>query len=303
MNPTPSSFPIPIMPIGPGSQAEDETLDYMVMPSGMATYRPPVLPEREAIASLSGAHAALRATLAALVRVNQGLRADPVDLAGLNEAERQLINQVLGEGEVAVRVDVPQGELLIQESVFAGVWRVLGKAAAAGDQAEAPIQSDHIEVGRMPLGVTEAAQRLLPAGARRQVSLRPADQHAWPEGVMNAPAILSELEEAIQAWRPGRMAHVINMTLLPLSPADIAVIDQALGRGPVQMLSRGYGNCRITHTEVPLCWRVSYFNSQDALILDTVEVTDLPEVACAAPEDLVDSHERLADMLQWVEGA
>jgi hydrogenase-1 operon protein HyaF len=54
---------------------------------------------------------------------------------------------------------------------------------------------------------------------------------------------------------------------------------------------------------VPLCWRVSYFNSQDALILDTVEVTDLPDVACAAPEDLADSHERLADMLQWVEGA
>ena len=126
---------------------------------------------------------------------------------------------------------------------------------------------------------------------------------AWPAGVMNAPAILTELEDHIHLWKPGTAAHVVNLTLLPLSPQDLAVIDQTLGQGPIQILSRGYGNCRIVHTEVPLTWRVSYFNSQDALILDTVEVTDLPEVACAAREDLEDSHERLADMLAWVEGA
>ena len=27
-------FPIPVVPFGPGSQAEDETLDYITMPSG-----------------------------------------------------------------------------------------------------------------------------------------------------------------------------------------------------------------------------------------------------------------------------
>jgi hydrogenase-1 operon protein HyaF len=295
-------FPIPVVPFGPGSQLEEDTLDYMVMPSGMETYRPPVLPEREEIASLTGAHEALRATLAALVRVNQGLPVEPVSLAGLNDAERRLINQVLGEGEVSVRVKTAQGELAIQESVFAGVWRVVSKVLPPGAQAASLVQNDQIEVGRIPVGVLEAAQQLQPAGARRRVSLKAEDPNGWPDGVMNAPAILTELEDHIHAWRPGIAAHVVNMTLLPLSPSDIAVIDQALGNGPILMLSRGYGNCRISYTEVPLCWRVSYFNSQDALILDTVEVTDLPEVACAAPEDLADSHERLADMLQWVEG-
>jgi hydrogenase-1 operon protein HyaF len=38
------------------------------------------------------------------------------------------------------------------------------------------------------------------------------------------------------------------------------------------------------------------------VILNTVEVTDLPEVACAATVDLDDSHERLQEVLQWVEG-
>jgi len=48
-------------------------------------------------------------------------------------------------------------------------------------------------------------------------------------------------------------------------------------------------------------WRIVYYNSQDAVILNTVEVSAMPEVACAALEDLNDSHERLAEVLAWVE--
>ena len=39
------------------------------------------------------------------------------------------------------------------------------------------------------------------------------------------------------------------------------------------------------------------------MILNAVEVCGLPEVACAAPEDLADSAERLVEVLQWVEQA
>ena len=38
------AFPIPVVPFGPGSQVEDETLSYMSMPQGMDTYRAPPLP-------------------------------------------------------------------------------------------------------------------------------------------------------------------------------------------------------------------------------------------------------------------
>ena len=65
----------------------------------------------------------------------------------------------------------------------------------------------------------------------------------------------------------------------------------------------GYGNCRITNTRMPNCWRVVYYNSQDVVILNTVEVVELPDVAQAAKEDLDDSHERLTEVLAWVEGA
>jgi hydrogenase-1 operon protein HyaF len=68
----------------------------------------------------------------------------------------------------------------------------------------------------------------------------------------------------------------------------------------VTLLSRGYGNCRVTATGVARVWWVQYFNSQDALILNTIEVTEVPAVACAAALDLEDSAERLAEVIAWI---
>ena len=48
-----------------------------------------------------------------------------------------------------------------------------------------------------------------------------------------------------------------------------------------------------------------YYNSMGVLILNTLEVADVPSVIKAAPEDLVDSAERLEQMLEpyWPEVA
>ncbi|WP_254786780.1 hydrogenase expression/formation protein [Methylomonas sp. LWB] len=41
-----------------------------------------------------------------------------------------------------------------------------------------------------------------------------------------------------------------------------------------------------------------YFNSQDKLILNTQEVSEVPNVVCASAEDIADSHQRLQEILQ-----
>ena len=66
--------------------------------------------------------------------------------------------------------------------------------------------------------------------------------------------------------------------------------------GPVAILSRGFGNCRISSTAARDVWRVQYFNNMQTLILNTIEVVDMPEVALAAAEDLADSRERLGEL-------
>ncbi len=289
-------FPIPVVAlgIGPGSQPEEETLDYLPMPQGMETFRAPLLPEPEEVAACGPAHRALRDALAQLARTRDGSEGLAVDLTGLAAADLRLVNQVLGEGEVSAVVAAGEAgqaghELRVQESVFAGVWRVVASAAGV-------VVSDTIELGAVPQALKTAARDDVAATVPRW-------QGRLPPNVQNAPALLAEIEDQWRAWQPGQPSHVVNLTLLPMSPEDIGFLDHHLGTGRVLILSRGYGNCRISNTRMPNCWRVVYYNSQDVVILNTVEVGELPEVAQAAPEDLADSHERLAEVLAWLEGA
>jgi hydrogenase-1 operon protein HyaF len=100
--------------------------------------------------------------------------------------------------------------------------------------------------------------------------------------------------------RPGRRAHVVNLTLFPLTPDDYAALEAALPVGPVALISRGFGNCRITSTLARDVWRVQYFNSMNTLILNTIEIVQAPEAALAAADDLADSKGRLAELVDWM---
>jgi hydrogenase-1 operon protein HyaF len=275
-------FPIPVVALGPGSQQEDETLDYLPMPHDMRTFQTPILPEPEEVREHGEARAWLGRLLDLARKWRPGMGALSLDMSGLAEADRTLIDQVLGEGEVSAQVAGESGTLAIQESVFAGVWRLRGR------DLEGNTFADRVEVGDVPAAVGLAA---------RAGQAAPQPRPTTP-GIINAPALLAEVTErvSVHAAEP----HIINLSLLPFSPEDAAWLDQCLGRGRVTLLSRGYGNCRITATGVARVWWVQYFNSQDALILNTLEITDVPEVARAAAEDLTDSAARLADILEWI---
>jgi len=119
-------------------------------------------------------------------------------------------------------------------------------------------------------------------------------------GVVNAPALVSELTDRSRAWRPGAEPPVVNRTLLPHTPQDLDYLGAALGQGSVTALSRGYGNCRVTATGLAPVWRVQFFNSMDSLILDSFEVTGVPEAVLAAAEDFADSAQRLCEVLEAI---
>lgn len=284
--PTPApSFPIPVVALGPGSQDEDDGLNYLALPRGMHTYHAPSLPEAEATRHLGPARRLLAELARALDIVRTGeAAAVSLDLGHLDAANLALVNQALGEGEVSARVggnDDGAGGLRIQESVLAGVWRV------RREDADGRLLDDRVEVADVP----EAVRRAARSGLGAVPDMPPAGP-----GVVNAPALLAEIADRVGQTE----AHVINLSLLPFSPEDGAWLDQALGRGRVSLLSRGYGNCRITATGLARVWWVQFFNSQDALILNTLEIADVPEVARAAPEDLEDSRERLGEILEWI---
>ena len=297
MNPTRELRPFPIPVVGAFSApapVADETLDYVAMPQGMAMYRPPVLPEAEQLAGCDAVVAVFNDVLTALNQITHGSQQGHaptlrISLSALSAPDLVLVNQILGEGEVSAQVLTQDGApaIQIQESVFAGVWRVL-----CSDADGAPAH-DWIEVGAVPQVLQQSANEDADSGYHPVPDI--------PAELINVPSLLVELQDQRNQWAAGQAAHVVNLTLLPLSTDDIAYLDHGLGTGRVLILSRGYGNCRITNCRVPHTWRVVYYNSQDTVILNTVEVTDMPEVACAAPEDLHDSAQRLQEVIAWIE--
>ena len=114
---------------------------------------------------------------------------------------------------------------------------------------------------------------------------------------LNAVPILVELQAHLDAYTGGGRQHSINLSLLPMSDDDTEFLDSRLGRGSVDILSRGYGKCQIISTRTPNVWWVRYYNSMDTLILNSLEVVALPEVVVAAEDDLRDSAARLREIL------
>jgi hydrogenase-1 operon protein HyaF len=279
------SFPIPVRMTGPGTHVEEEALQYLDMPRDMRTFEMPRVPETEDVEALVLARDLLAQVLAGMKRWHpsndRNLRFDLADIAPRALA---VTNDMLGDGEVSIQINGAR-RLRIQESVFTGLWRVV-ELDGGGH-----LKADWIEAGRLPEDVVAAAR----SGA--QPALARAD---IPAGAMNSPALLHELTAQISARRPGKPAHVINLTLFPMTPDDHQVMEQALPVGPVAIISRGFGNCRITSTRARDVWRVQYFNSMSTLILNTIEVVDVPEVALAADEDLADTRGRLAELIDWM---
>ncbi|SFI17055.1 hydrogenase expression/formation protein [Bradyrhizobium sp. cf659] len=202
-------------------------------------------------------------------------------LANLNDLESKLVADVLGEGEVGGVVALPDGSLAqIQESVLAGIWRV---------RLETDATSEYLEIGAIPEIVKRAAADLTSADFEiGQV----------PEGAMNVLPVLAEIRERALAWRPGIRSQIINFTLLPMSPVDMSFLQDTIRNGPIQLVSRGYGTCRVLSTGIRNVWSVQFFNAMDTIILDTLEVGGVPTVALAADEDFEDSAERLQEIIE-----
>jgi len=282
-----NEFPVPVRAIGPGSQPQDDVeLNVMPMPHEMNTFQMPRVPEKVDSAALGQSRDVLARLLADLERWDperqpQGPR---VQMAGIDAAALDITNQVLGEGEVSIQIG-GERRFRIQESVFTGLWRCLEV------DAQGRLVQDWLEAAAVPQVAIDAA---------RAASADGVPQVDWPPGAMNSPALVAEIGSQLAARTPGARAHAINLTLFPMTPDDHRVLDRALPVGPVAIISRGFGNCRVTSTLTRDVWRVQYFNTMNTLILNTIEVVDVPEVALASPQDLIDSRARLAELVEWM---
>jgi hydrogenase-1 operon protein HyaF len=275
---------IPVRVIGPGSQpgeADGQTLDPLGMPSDIWTYQPPSMPEPDEVRNLDGARESMRWLQAALARVTSTGQPELANLTALDAENRELVNQILDEGEVCVTYNGAV-RANTQEAILAGIWRTVYL------RDDGSVIADILEVGDVPHTVR------IPDGRDRPID---TSSDNVPEGVVNALSILVELEAHCEAFEKDGKRREINLTLLPLSDADLEFLDARLGRGPIDTLSRAYGNCQVVSTLSPNVWWTRYTNSMGKPILNTIEVVEVPEVLKAAPDDLEDSAKRLDEIL------
>jgi len=151
-------FPLPVRAIGPGSQAEDEELQYLAMPRDMATFAMPAFRGRPARCARRCARPArgLPRRVRALGSRERHVRpAARSHRRARGDARHRQRDAGRGRGVDPGRWREPHR---IQESVFTGVWRV---CAVDGDGR---LASDAIEAAPVP-GVALAIARA--AGAER----------------------------------------------------------------------------------------------------------------------------------------
>lgn len=270
---------------GPGetpATAVDDSLRLVGMPTGL------VRPPRQVLAADHLTPAARAVVNQVLAELRQRMTAPElpparIDLGTLDENDKAVVADMLGEGDVWAKVGLGDAFCRVVESVLAGVWR-LESSQADGSRNE------WLEVGTVPQPILHTAATL----PRARVDI-PAQM---PPGAMNAPALLHELQDRSAAYQPGTENHVINFTLLPLTEVDAQVLTAVLGQVPLVIRSGGYGSSRVFATGLRHVWAVQYINGMGNVILDTLEVGGVPIAVLAAREDFEDSSERLAEILE-----
>lgn len=260
----------------------DDQVRLIGMPTGL------VRPARQALAAdqlTPAAREVMDAVVADLRRRIEAPAAPPTrfSLAALDESGKAAIADMLGEGDVWAKVGVGNAFWRVVESVLAGVWRLEASAADGTTQ-------EWLEVGAVPWPILQAASEL-PRG-----TIEVPKQ--MPQGAMNAPFLLAELQDRSSSYQPGAENHIINFTLLPITEVDADVLTQVLGQIPLVIRSGGYGSSRVFATGLKHVWAVQYVNGMGNVILDTLEIGGVPVSVLAAKEDFEDSAERLAEILQ-----
>lgn len=217
-----------------------------------------------------------------LENLNPGDPQPVYDLSQLDEVNTKVFKEIMGEGEVSILIHAPV-EAQITESVLAGVWRVREL------DHDGKVLRDYVEIGEVP------------ARVRHAIDVATIDRFqpgVPPEGAMNVMPVLAEISARSGRYKLGQRNHVISFTLLPMNEQDQQHLQATLGRGPVHITSRGYGRCRVLSTGVRHVWAVQFFSASDEVVLDTVEIGDVPEAARAAKEDFEDSSVRMREIAE-----
>lgn len=109
----------------------------------------------------------------------------------------------------------------------------------------------------------------------------------------NAPVLLREVAELGRRLLATGESAAIDLRALPLTPADLDWLRETLGQGQVMATLEAEGESTLTETVCPGVWWVTHHNEHGAVASEFIEVTLVPELLKAHPDDVKNGLEHL----------
>lgn len=110
--------------------------------------------------------------------------------------------------------------------------------------------------------------------------------------------LLHEIRHALNKLLNQQEETAIDLRNFPLSQQDKQTLFQVLGKGEIQAELTALGRSLIWETQLPGLWVVEHYNTDDILLSQSLEITGIPSILIAPPEDIQQGLEQLQDWLK-----
>ena len=93
-----------------------------------------------------------------------------------------------------------------------------------------------------------------------------------------AKAILSEIRTSAERYSEHGVPHSIDLRFLKSTPDERATLVMLLGRGEVSAIVNSVGRSEVQETAIPCVWWIRHFNSDDEIVGELIEISDVPNL-------------------------
>ena len=113
----------------------------------------------------------------------------------------------------------------------------------------------------------------------------------------NAPPLLREISELLLRLLESGEIAAIDLSALPLTPADLDWLQDRLGQGEIAITLQASGESTLNETACPGVWWVTHRNENGAVASQFIEIAFVPDLVKAHPQDVEWGRERLELLL------
>jgi len=126
----------------------------------------------------------------------------------------------------------------------------------------------------------------------------PVTVHRPEEGLTgNARPLLREIADLARALAETGQPGAVDLSALPLTPADKAWLKARLGSGQVHATLDAEGLSSLEETACPGVWWVTHRDARDRVMVEFIEVAFVPEILQAHPDDVKSGYDYLESVV------